>query len=130
MRCAYCGNIYLNEAPRCDGCGSPRSMRLPTEYRDADALYAEVGHALITGEPNKSRELLERIIGSPHHKDPRALWTERLFKSCVCLGILYFFPYLILGILFLITPFMVTIYLPYLGLKKFASWIASEAPRR
>ena len=129
MRCAYCGNSYLTDAPRCEGCGSPRSARMTSEYRDADTLYAEVGHALITGEANKSRALLEKIIGSPK-KDPTKLWTERAAKIALVLCILWFFPTLIWVGAVMFIPFIVTIYLPYLGLRALFSWISGDPVQR
>lgn len=129
MRCAYCGNSYLTDAPRCEGCGSPRSARMASEYRDADALYAEVGHALITGEANKSRALLEKIIGSAE-KDPKQLWAERSAKIAVVLGILYFFPALLWIGFAMAIPFLIFFYLPFLGIKALLDWISGAPVRR
>ena len=126
MSCRYCGNAYLpGGRPRCEGCGAPKTAAAHPLYRDADALYAEVGHALITGEANSSRALLDRILGSPK-KDPKQLWIERSAKIGLCLGLLYFLPWLLGMIAVMIVPFAITIYLPYLGLKSLMGWIASD----
>lgn len=129
MYCAYCGNAYHTDAIRCEGCGSPRSARIQPNDRSADALYAKVGHALITGEPNKSRAMLEKILGSPQ-KDPKTLWTERGAKIALCLGILYYFPMVFAVLAMMVMPFVITIYLPYLGLKTLLGWIAGDTARR
>jgi len=128
MHCAYCGNAYHGQAARCEGCGSPRSARAEPAYRDADALYAEVGHALITGEPNKSRALLEKIIGSPETA-PKRLMTERIVKVGMVIGLIYLFPTVALVLATMAMPFIIMIYLPYLGIKRLICWISSDPAR-
>lgn len=125
MRCQYCGNAYVGDEPRCHGCGSPKRAK----YRDADTLYAEVGHALITGEPDKSRALLEKIIGSPE-KEPKKLWTERGAKIAVCLVLFWMFPWVFLVLFTMMIPFLMFVFLPYKGFKALFSWISGDTARR
>lgn len=129
MKCRYCGNAYLNNDPRCDGCGSPKTARVAPAYRGADQLYAEVGHAIMTGEASKSRALLEKILGSPE-KEPKKLWIERSAKVTLCLGVLYMAPQIGYFAAAMIMPFLITIYLPYRGLKTLFTWISGTTPQQ
>lgn len=96
---------------------------------ETNALYAKVGQALMTGTPDKSRVLLEAIIGSPQ-KEPKQLWTERTAKAAFVLGLLYFFPLVAGGLVAMVIPFIMFCYLPYHGLKSVFSWISSDSTRR
>ena len=126
MHCAYCGNGYHDEAAHCHGCGSPRSG---PGYRGAEALYAKVGHALMTGEPNKSRALLEKIIGSPQ-TEPKRLWTERSAKVAMVIGLIYLFPTVALVLATMAMPFIIGVYLPYRGMQALFGWIRGTDARR
>lgn len=129
MRCSYCGNAYVTDDPRCHGCGSPRNSRGRSGFRDANELYAEVGHALITGEPDRSRALLEKIIGSPQ-TEPKRLWTERSVKVAMVIGLIWMFPMVAFGLVAMAMPFVIGIYLPYRGLQAVFDWIRGGEVRR
>ncbi len=129
MACAYCGNIWTKDASRCDSCGSARRVRAQGEQCETEALYAKVGRALMNGDPDRSREVLDRVIGSPERQEPKRLWTERGAKIAVFLLLMWIFPWLFFVVAFMILPFVLTIYLPYKGLSALFSWFG-EGPQR
>jgi len=129
MKCGYCGNAYLNNDPRCEGCGSPKTARIAPTVNSAERLYAQVGHAVMTAEPTKTRALLISILGSPE-KPPKTLWTERCAKVALCLGVLYLVPQMAYLAMAMVLPFLFTIYLPYKGLKTLFAWISGTAPHQ
>jgi hypothetical protein len=129
MACAYCGNMWTNGASRCDSCGSARRVPGNTAKCETEALYAKIGRALLDGDPDRSRDVLDRVIGSPQQKEPTRLWTERGTKIAIFLVLLWMFPWLFFVAAFMILPFVLTIYLPYKGLSAFFSWFG-EGPQR
>lgn len=129
MACAYCGNTWNENTSRCESCGSAKRVRAADAPCETNALYAKIGRAVMQGDPNESRAVLDRIIGSPDQK-PAKLWTERSVKIALGLFVLWMFPWLFIAAAFMILPFVMTIYLPYKGLSALFAWFGGPAARR